>query len=731
MKFDRATLFASSLLVLAIPASPARAEQGQPLDEITVWGQGRPVDESRRASPTVLLTEEDLVSINAMTTEDLVKYEPSLIIRQRYIGDPNSTLGMRSANMFQTARTSVYADGVPLHYFLQTAFNGAPRWALVGGNEVGAIEVVYGPFSAEYGGNAMGGVVNIETRIPVEREVHFESAVFAQEFDELGFDDRLGGSRYFGSFGNKWGNLSLYTSWIHLANDSQPMDFRFAPVAMPAGDEPEVRGGIAGVDSTGTAVINYGDSGVQAADTDQFKVKVGYDFGDWFGLLNLAFEDRETIRAAVNNYVVSATTGEPVWNGAVVQDGIRFEINGSRLTEDLSYRENLLVATRLQGPLPGDWWLEANLSYYEMLTDERLGSLRHPQDPAYTPAGRVRAYDDTGWRTAELKLETDRFLGREALEFVTGYQFATYSMTLTDFDSPDYRTGIRADRRNSSGGETTSHALFAQLGWQLDERWDVLLGARQEFWESEDGFLYNFRTGDLQDHADRSERRFSPKLSVGFEPTAHWRLRYSIAKAYRFPIVEELFAFESDTVGTALADAMLEPEDGLHHNFMIERARTDGGGSLRLNLMHEVVDDVIFSQSGTVDNVLIRTFLPVDEVTTTGAELVYDRRGAMDGRLDWRLNMTWMDAEITRNRVNTAIEGNEFPRLPEWRGNLVLTWHMNDRWDVGGGVRYASKGFQQLDNSDVASEVYGVMDRYVFVNLRSNYRVNDALRLSF
>lgn len=717
-------------LVLVASINSGHAHETEPMEEITVFGQGRPVDQSHRSSSTVLLTEEDLVSINAMTTEDLVKYEPSLIIRQRYIGDPNGTMGMRSANMFQTARSSVYADGVPLHYFLQTAFNGAPRWALVGGNEVGSIEVIYGPFSAEYGGNAMGGVVNMETRIPTEREFHLEGSMFTQNFKELGFDDRVNGGRLFGSYGDKFGNLSLYSSWIHLENDSQPMDFRFSSRENPLGGEELVSGGIAGVDDTGAPVINYGDTGVQSANTDQFKLKVGYDFGDWFGLVNVAFEDRDTIRDAVNNYVVSSTTGEPVWNGNFVQDGVRFNINRSRLTEDLSYRENLLLAGRLQGPLTDTWWLELNLSFYEMLTDERRSSLQHPDDPAWTPAGRVRAYDDTGWRTADIKLETDEVFGRDNLELVTGYQYATYSMTLTDYDSDDYLAGLKGDRRNASGGETYTHAVFAQLGWQITGQWDLLLGARQDFWKSRDGFLYNFRSDDLQDHVDRSENRFSPKFSIGYTPNDDWLFRYSLAKAYRFPIVEELFAFESNTVGTALADATLEPEDGLHHNLMIERGIGEGDGYVRLNLIYEKVDDVIFSQSGTVDNVLIRTFLPVDEVTTKGAELVYIRKNTLDGNLDVRLNLTWMDSEITRNSINTSIEGNDFPRLPEWRSNLLLTYHLNDKWDIGGGIRHASKGFQQLDNSDVASGVYGVMDKYTFVNLKTNYRVNDRLRLS-
>lgn len=82
------------------------------------------------SSPPVRVTEETIQRYNAPTVEDVVKYEPSLIVRRRFIGDPNGTLGIRGANMFQTTRSLVYGDGLPLHYMLQTQFNGrrAGRW---------------------------------------------------------------------------------------------------------------------------------------------------------------------------------------------------------------------------------------------------------------------------------------------------------------------------------------------------------------------------------------------------------------------------------------------------------------------------------------------------------------------------------------------------------------------------------------------------------------------------
>src|SRR5690625_7085142 len=72
------------------------------LEEVHVWGQARSSHEAGYTTPTSVLLPEDMHSINATTTEDLVKYEPSLVIRRRFIGDANGTMGMRGSNMFQT-----------------------------------------------------------------------------------------------------------------------------------------------------------------------------------------------------------------------------------------------------------------------------------------------------------------------------------------------------------------------------------------------------------------------------------------------------------------------------------------------------------------------------------------------------------------------------------------------------------------------------------------------------
>ena len=58
-------------------------------------------------------------SINATDAEDALKYLPSLLVRKRYIGDYNhAVLSTRASGTGNSARSLVYADGIPLSNLL-------------------------------------------------------------------------------------------------------------------------------------------------------------------------------------------------------------------------------------------------------------------------------------------------------------------------------------------------------------------------------------------------------------------------------------------------------------------------------------------------------------------------------------------------------------------------------------------------------------------------------------
>src|SRR5881394_2718366 len=92
-------------------------------------------------------------TVNILDTEDAVKYRPSLFVRKRNYGDTQATLASRVWGVSSSARSLIFADGVPLSALIANNNTiGAPRWGLVSPIEIARIDMMYGPFSAAYAG---------------------------------------------------------------------------------------------------------------------------------------------------------------------------------------------------------------------------------------------------------------------------------------------------------------------------------------------------------------------------------------------------------------------------------------------------------------------------------------------------------------------------------------------------------------------------------------------------
>lgn len=753
-RLDLLVVITSAILVAPAHAheqalNKKRAQNPQEVEEIKVWGEARDSASVGYTNPSSVLTQEDMVAINASTTEDLVKYEPSIVIRKRYIGDSNGTLGLRGSNMFATARSMVFADGVPLHYLLQTRWSGAPRWTMVSASEIAQVEILYGPFSAEYSGNSMGGVVLIETAIPQKREVHVDLDYFTQDFSAYGFSDQLNGYKTFFSYGDKLGDLSIYFSYNRLENDSQPQSYYFDG-SRPATGAVTVTGGLPGTDVFGNDVLNktpqydgdkifyFGDTGVEQALTDNFKIKLGYDFDNWSSLLNIAYEDRNTLRNSPNSYLTNAS-GETVWSGNFVQEGEGIKIAAARLGASELDRRSLSTGLRIKGDLTDSTRFEANASDFRILEDNSRASSHSLQDPLFKGRGQTTDYDDTGWKTLEGKFVISD-LGVEGLELITGARYEAYRLNLAVFNSADWTQGDNDGYTSRSGGETNIRAAFVQMNWDINERWDLALGGRHERWESQEGY-YGDSTPktpafDIAEVTDNSSNQFSPKFSLGYMPADDWLMRYSLAKAYRFPVIEEIFTQTQSYSTTVAARPDLKPENGLHHNLMLEKQMESGYA--RINIFTETIRDAIESQSNILPGGLsVTTFSAVDEVQTDGVELILNRYGLLVPELDLRFNLAYTKSIIEDNSTaeganpKSSIEGNDYPRMPRWRGNLMLTYHATDRWDLSANAQYADKSFGRLDNTDTAEQVMGAQDGYTRLGIKTSYDVTDNLEASF
>ena len=690
-------------------------------------------------SPTSRITVDDLKSINITTVEDAFAHEPNLVIRKRFIGDPNGVLGIRGSGMFQTTRSLIFADGLPLHYLLQTRFNGSPRWSLVSPNEILMADVIYGPFSAEYSGNAMGGVVDIKTRTPTERKFSIEGALFAQFYDELATEETYTGNKVFLSYEDKIDEFTIFASINHLQNDSQPPTFYFIDDGDLANDRngnidderaelesQGITGFIQGRDDRGEDILFIGDSGTEDTTTDLYKTKLGYDFGDIQLRGTIAYEEREREEIDRNNFLTDQN-GNLFWGA-----------NPGDFQERFQERNSLLLGLGLSAKLGDAWLLDIYGTQFDILKDEEIRSARNPADPEFVNQnemfrGRLSEHDGTGWTTLDLKLGTEQLFGNDNMRLSLGLFTDRYELGLRSTNI-NAITGEQGSIRAQSGGETSTQAIFAQWGYAFSPQWDLALGLRFEEWEATDGFSQR-GANDPVIAPDRSEAGASPKFSLAYIASDKWNFRYSLARAFRFPITEELFSNEERSINLVVSDPSLEPEVGIFHNFTIDYQLTNG--YIRTNLFYDVIDDTIFNQTQIFtdrdenDNTLVTsvtTFLPIDEVETQGIEFIYNQDKFLGSRLSVKFNTAYTKSEITENERNQETVGNVLPRIPEWRSNLILGYPLKDNVNANTSFRYASDAFGDLDNGDNEDNVFGAIDSYLFVNAKLNWEVaTDAV----
>jgi len=710
-------------------------EVKKPLKEIVVAAdKAEIVDKKVIPNPGMTVkakaSKEDIKAINAVTIEDTLRYLPNVDVRRRFIADPNGVVACRGSQNFQTPRVMVFTDGFAIHNLLQSRFNGAPRWNLLAPDEVGSTEVTYGPFDAQYSGNSIGCVIDVKTRQPQKRETVVQTSLFTMPYKFFGTDDTFNGYKTFISHGDKIGKFSYYAFYNRIENDGQPMTLRSERSFSTPTAESAVTGAFRNEDFRNRDQIIYGDTGPEAVTTDLFKFKTRYDFSDQFAIRTMVgYTDRNREVTERNNYLRDSA-GNTIWgdnNNSTTDaqfNGQAFNVRNSNFGVEERDHEDLLVGLGFDGNLASGWAYDAAFSYYSILENFRRQSDENPNDPLFDKSGRITELEDAGWETADIKLGTDSFLGRKDLSFGAGYHFAHYSLRTVQNNSNDYSAGTKDSFRNSSGGDTSIHGLYAQAEWRFLPNWDAVVGGRQEWWNSYNGFN-NTGSGD-QSHPDRDESTFSPKFSVGYKPAENWQLRASVSRAVRFPIVEELFSNISTQTSTALADADLKPEDGIHKTFLIERQINKG--VVQLSFYEDDIEDVIFNQVDAVSQE--STVLNIDRVRTRGAELVFNQRDFFLQSFDFKFNVGYIESEILTNTRDSSVEGNRFPRVPRWRLKAVGTYHITPAWDSTLGIRYSSNQFARIQNDD-QGEGFGGVSEFTLLDFKTSYTLKNGLTGSF
>lgn len=682
-------------------------------------------------------------TVNATTSMQTLKYLPSFQVRERYIGDRNGPIATRTTGTLSSAQTMLYADGILLSNLLGNSFSFPPRWGFVSPEEIESVSILYGPFSAQYAGNSFGGVVNLNTRMPTKLEAHANVQGFTQSFELYGTDKTLKGNHESASIGNKVNDLSFLFTVDRLESDSQPMQFANATtLGTTAGARTAVTGAYRDRDQTGTNRVIFGATGFDQSEQINAKVKLTYDITPTVkASYSLGVWDLNS-RTDVQSYIQD-TAGNAIYNGRVTLDGQNYDVSGFNNPAE-SAALHVMQAFDLKTNSKGffDWQL--TLSDYDYQKDQNSASnvsatgSTAAGNPYTNRVGRITDMAGTGWSVLDARATLRPVDGHGDQHVIDmGYHMDAYHLDSTTYNTADWSRGSKGGLFGSSRGETKTQALYVQDKWQLNPAWALTLGGRTEYWQASDG--RNQTAVSAAHYQTQSETKFSPKISLSYEPVPAWGFRAAAGQAFRFPTVSELYQQLSQGSTVVENNPNLKPEEVISAELTVER-RFDNG-LIRASLFHESKYDALISQTvgtgaaipfgnGTCGTTTCSYIQNIDHVRTNGIELSTIWENVAIHGLDILANATFTDAEILQNGLNPSTQGNKPVRIPKQQYKVVTTYHQGNNLTYTFAARYSGRQYNTLDNSDSNPDTFGGTSKFFIIDVKANYKFASRLTAS-
>jgi iron complex outermembrane receptor protein len=654
-------------------------------------------------------------SVNAATPAQAMKYLPSIQVRERFIGDRNGIIATRTIGAISSAQSMLYADGILLSNLLGNSYSYPPRWGMVSPEEIESISMMYGPFSSLYAGNSFGGVISIHTRMPEKFEAHANVQGFMQNFKLYGTDVTNVGNHESASVGNKINDFSFWLGVDRLDNKGQPVDFAVSDAkAASAGGTP-VTGAYQDISEKNKSRIIFGATNIDRSEQINTKFKATYDFTHeikasyTIGLWDIDGKtDVQTYLKDVN--------GNPIYSGDVSFNSAKYTLPA--MSPAKSEALHIMQALDLRSNTKGffDWQL--TLSDYDYQKDLNGSSKISTGNPYMDRTGTVNDLSGTGWTVFEARgtLRPQNHI----LDF--GYHIDDYQLRSTTTNSADWSAISKGSFNASSRGNTQTQAVYVQDKWQFNPQWALTLGARQEFWQASDGS--NQSGAVVANYQDKSANKFSPKISLSFEPQPAWGFRAAFGQAFRFPTVTELYQQLPNGANILVNNPDLKPEEVLSAELTAERRFANG--LVRLSAFNEHKYDALLSQTNLSPAGSTTSYVQnVDHIRTYGLEAATEWKDVFVSGLDIHANATWADAKVLLDSAASSNNGHVAPRIPKQLYKAVATYHLNNDLTLSVGARYSGRQYINLDNSDVNPDTYKAASQFFLMDVKANYKFAD------
>ena len=460
-----------------------------------------------------VVTEKEMETRNIKTVDEALDTLPGVFNRRQSLTDTQSSILLHGIP--DQKRTLILKDGVTLN----NGYDGSVSFTGLSTENIEKIEVVQGPFSSLYGGNAMGGVVNIITKMPEKREFTLESGYGSSWNRGQSLDDL---QKYYVSYGDKLADkFSLLFDYGYKSTNGFSKYLNVVSTQPTAG----ITGWSYTTDTTGKPRYLIGDKGDNTWWDENIGIKAQYDFSN-VSKINASFA---RVRYKYNyddphTYLQDAS-GNPVYSYTGVNQSTFVSYTGSGAKEVNQYNVNFETEIGIA---------KAKLSFG--LNDEVKNW--------YTQAGTLIAGGSGGTvsSTPNQNYNTDLqvtlpIFTRKILNLGGAFRTAvanTEKSSLSEWGDETSTTTLT----NNYGGKDKTYAVFAQDEILILNKLTAYIGFREDWWETYDGYANQFGTGAFATTYDsRSDSSFNPKLAVVYKPFDNTTLRTSAGQSFRGPTV--------------------------------------------------------------------------------------------------------------------------------------------------------------------------------------------------
>ena len=673
------------------------------LDEIVVTATRTEKSVESAPGNVHVVTNSDMEKRNIQTVDEALNTLPGVFDRRVNLMDTLSSVTM--GGIPGQNRTLIMKDGIPLN----NAYTGDVSLTGMSTSDVKRIEVVQGPFSSLYGGSAMGGVVNIITKMPDKREFTVKSGYGTSWFRGESQDDML---REYVSYGDKpTDKLRVFLSYGYKSTNGYAKDLNVQTNKPTAG----IQGW--SYTSTNQGVSRYliGDKGDNTWWDDSMNFKAGYDFSAVSKAQVAFMKTRYKYNYDEPHTYLKNASGNPVYAYGTVRENSYTGGSGMKETNivHVNYETEIGVAkTKLSLGMNDEgknWYTTPNTTTPYATLSGLNGKLSSSPNQSYN---------------ADLQTTVPLF-SRHLL--TVGGSYKQDTSNTEEYNLKYYKDETSTTTLSyNSGGKAQTYALFVQDEILLRKDLTAFIGFREDFWDTSDGYANQFGTGAFAKTYDkRSSNSFNPKFSLVYKPYALTTLRASAGQAFRAPTVYELYRTWVSTTGvTYNGNPDLKPETVRSWDMSITQGLWKGA-KISATYFENYMTDLVYRKTVSATQ---QDYINAGKAESRGTTIEIEHKFEKWVRLF--SNFTYTDAMIKENNVKPATVDKRLTYLPDKLFNIGAELEIG-KFMASLTVRYVGKRYTDDENKDTVNNVAGSYDPFVTADAKVSYKIGKYMTASF